>query len=162
VAVRELVLDAWAALTFKEALQRPDTQAHQWVPHRDRRRLAAYRLLHAYVANSAREFLRTLDEDEKAQHREYGDGELLVHRVVSGILGDEMAIVVDGADRDLPEIPPLPDEPEDPGDESTPLERASYEAQRRVWEQRAREAIDEWESAWVAQPELRERQEWLR
>lgn len=136
--------------------------ARTWVPKDDQRRLAAYMLLAAYVSNVAREYLRTLVEEERRAHREYGEAELLVQRVVSGVLGDDMAIAVDGADRDLPEAPVLPDEPADPGADAGGIARASYEAQVRVWEERARNAIAGWETDWAVRPSLQERQEWLR
>lgn len=157
-----LVLDTWSPLGHKQALERPETLARTWVPKDDRRRLAAYMLLAAYVQNVGREYLRTTSDEEKRDHREYGEAELLVQRVVSGVLGDDMAVAVDGAEADLPEAPVLPDEPADPGADAGGIARASYEAQLRVWEGRARQAIEEWEREWSAQPALVERQEWLR
>lgn len=157
-----LVLDQWAPLSHKEALEQPSALVSTWVSRDDRRRLASYMLLAAFVDNVGREYLRVTTQSDKDSHREYGDTELLVQRVVAGVLGDDLALSVDGADTDLPERPVLPDAPEPPGDDAGPLEQAAHAAQQRVWERRAAQAIEEWEAAWNEQPALVDRQEWLR
>jgi hypothetical protein len=162
VRLQSLVLDTWTPLSHKEALEQPSAIVATWVSQEDRRRLASYMLLGAFADNVGREYLRATSQTDKDAHREYGDAELLVHRVVSGVLGDDLVVGVDGADDDLPESPVVPDEPAPPAEDAGPIVRASYEAQMRVWEQRARAAIDEWEASWLSQPALVERQEWLR
>lgn len=162
MARSNVVLDLWAPLSHKQAFDRPQGLAHTWVNADSWRRLAAYTVLKAYCENVSRDYLRTEDEDEKAQHREYGDADLLVSRVVAGLLGDDMQIAVDGADHDPPDTPVIPAPPDEPGDAAGDIDRQVYDASRRVWEQRARDAIIDWEQTWEQLPALRDRQQWLR
>lgn len=160
--IRRLILDIWTSLSFKDAVNDPRDLTKSWVAASDRRRLAAYRMLCAYIYNTAREYLHSLSEKDRASHREYGDCALTVERIVAGILGDDMQIVVDGADADLAEAPVLPDPPPPLADDASDIERAAWNAQQAVYEERARQAIEEWQQAWAEQPVLVERQEWLR
>lgn len=158
---KAMVLDTWANLTYKRAFLNPHRYAGSWVPPTDLRRLTAYRVLAAYRDNVAREHLPAEDSAQR-EHREYGDAELIVHRVVSGILGDDMQIVVDDADNEPPDTPTMPAAPVQPADGASDIDRQVHEATVRVWEERATEAIAAWEEAWANLPTLRERQEWLR
>lgn len=183
--LRDLVIDTWSALTHKALVadaNRYDTMLPTWLSAEQQRRLAAYRTLAAYQENVARYLLRSWNvapdtesdaliisqarDDERQEYREYGDAALLVARVVSGVLGDSMAIVVEGADDELPDTPELPEFPDEP--EATGNEQADAIAQRihaiRVarWEAAAQATIDAWEQALLAQPGLQERQDWLR
>lgn len=160
--LRRFILDIWTSLSFKDAVNDPRDLTKSWVATSDRRRLAAYRMLCAYLANTAREYLHSLSEKDRSSHREYGDCELTVVRVAAGILGDDMEIVVDGADADLAEAPVLPDAPPPLADDASDVEREAWTAQQAVYEQRARQAIEAWQQAWAEQPGLIERQEWLR
>jgi hypothetical protein len=163
MVARALVLDHVSALNFKRVVEQPHGLAPSWVPPADLRRLAAYKVRAAYIENNARHYLPdSVGEAERTSHREYGDPRLLVNRAVAGVLGDSVEIVVEGADEELPDVPELPDEPEDPGEAASRLERTSYDAQRRVWEQRATETIEEWEQAWAERPALQAHQEWMR
>lgn len=161
----DLTIDQYAPLAHKTLFSHGGRSlAPTWVPPDQRRRLDAYRILAAYRSNVARWFLPDLDPTA-ANRREYGDAELIVERVVAGVLGDELAIVVDGANDELPDEPPLPDRPDDP----TQLDAETDEITRRVaqlrhdrWLEQANAIVDEWDAAWRAQPALRDRQEWLR
>src|SRR5436190_19197316 len=159
---KALVIDTYSNLRYKRAVDNPRRYAGTWVPTIDLDRLTAYRVLAAYRENIAREHIPTTNEDDRRSHREYGDAELIVHRVVSGVLGDDVQVVVDGADDDPPDTPVLPPQPDEPGPDATDIERRVHDAASRVWEQRATEAIADWEATWAALPSLRERQEWLR
>lgn len=162
MAARDLVLDFVSALNYKRAVERPQGLAPTWVPEEGLRRLAAYKVRAAYLENNARHYLPdTVSPAEQRAHREYGDPRLLVSRVVAGVLGDSIEILVDGANEDLPDAPKLPDEPEAPTDPS-PIQQAAYDAQRRVWEDRARTVVEEWEKAWAERPALTAHQDWLR
>lgn len=159
---QDLILDNWAPLSHKQAVEQPTAIVPTWVSRDDQRRIASYLLLAAFLDNVGRGYLRTDTDDEQKEHREYGDAALLVERIVSGVLGDDMQIIVEGADRDLPEGPVVPEEPDDPGPDASPMARAAFDAQVRVWQQRARQAIEEWEADWANQPALQDRQDWLR
>jgi hypothetical protein len=159
---RELVLDAYTALTLKGNVEQPSRIAPTWVNQSEQRRLAAYKVLAAYREQVAREHMRTTVDAEKRAHREYGEPGLIVDRVVAGILGDDPQIVVEGADDDLPDQPVLPERPAPLEGVEDSIERRSLEAQHRVWTVRAEESITRWEESWAAQPGQRERQDWLR
>lgn len=117
--VRDLIIDTWSSLSHKAGLDASARRrgrsllAPTWVGDHSRR-LDAYKLLAAYCRNVAREFLPdTVDEAERAAHREYGDAALLVNVVVAALLGDDVSIVVDGAGEQDPEgnaVDPAADE----------------------------------------------------
>ncbi len=163
MALRDLIFDPVASLSHKRAIDHPERLARSWVPPEHLRRLAAYKIRLSFIENVARFTLPDgiSDEDRRA-HREYGDAALLVQRVVAGVLGETLEIVVPGADADLGDAPRLPPEPDKPGPNASDIDDAVYEAQRRVWADRARGTIEEWEQAWADQPRLVEHQDWLR
>lgn len=104
---RQLVLDVWSALSFKRGIRSLETtggfrnwMAPGWVGEQNERRLAAYKVLYAIFRNSGREFLNTDDEEDRAQHREYGDAALLVKVVLAAVMGDDIGLSVEGADDD--------------------------------------------------------------
>lgn len=95
---RELIFDAWTAMSFKRALgnrKQPGVryESPSWVGEEHVRRLAAYKILQAYVDNSARHFL-AVTEDRADDHREYGDAALIRDTVLAALLGDDSEIVV--------------------------------------------------------------------
>lgn len=164
MALRDLTQDRFTPLVFKrKALGGDDgalpVLAPSWVPEADRRRLNAYKLRRAYVDNVARWFQP--DSDETKNHREYGDADLLVERVTGGLLGDEMQVVVDGADDDIPDAPKLPPKPSEPTN-GEDVDRRAFDAAMARWTDRADQAVVEWEQAWTSQPALQTRQDWLR
>lgn len=135
--------------------------APTWVPADQQRRLAAYKILAAYLNNVARWFLDgTTAADDR---REYGDPALLVARIVSALLGDDPEVVVDGAAVDpYPALPPRPPGPDDlPGD-ATDIERRVAEVAVARWERDAEQVVAEWTAAVEAQPARAERERWLR
>lgn len=126
MGARDLVLDAWAALSHKRGLDASRVPAPgvswvapTWVGDHDRR-LTAYRLLESYYRNVSREYLPIDSEAERAEHREYGDASLLVKTVVAAVLGEGAEIIVDGADD---------------SDDATPEAKAAHERQEylRAW-----------------------------
>jgi hypothetical protein len=109
--------DRWTPLDHKRGLAagRNTAVAPTWVPETERRRLAAYAILNAYLSNSQREMLDFAQpirgeltevseayenhsdaEYRRQQHREYGDPSLLVAQVAAAVLGEEPQIVVPG------------------------------------------------------------------
>lgn len=68
------------------------------------RRLTAYNLLEAYYRNSARDWLDVsiLDQDDIDKRREYGDPFVVVQQMVASVIGEDQAVMVDGADEDSP------------------------------------------------------------
>lgn len=156
-------IDQYSPLSHKMPLRPTDsTLAPTWVPADQKRRLDAYKVLAAYRGNVARWFIADATNDDIDRHREYGDAELLVQRVSGGVLGDNLQIVVDGADDDLPDMPDLPPEPDDPGPDASELEKRIHENRKQRWTEEATRIVDEWEAAWAARPTLIARQEWLR
>jgi len=104
-SVRQLVLDVHSALSFKRGIAPLEStsygrgwEAPTWVGAQHERRLAAYKVLYATFRNCGREFLGTDDEEAKAQHREYGDANLLVKVVLAAVLGDDISLVVADSD----------------------------------------------------------------
>lgn len=162
--LRDLVLDMWAQLNHKAAMTDPMRAglAPSWAGPDHRRRITAYHVLDAYLENSSRHHLRTLDDVERGEYREYGDCQLLVDRVVAGVLGDTFTVAVEGADDEIPDAPPLPDplEPLPEGADETAQRVHALQAERH--QMLVDEAIADWETAWRAQPGLRTQQEQLR
>jgi hypothetical protein len=132
MAQDELVLDEWAALSHKRALS--GAVVRGWMPPSwiggHQRRLTAYRILQAYLDNVARHFAAGDTPAARAERREYGDAELLVAVARQKLLGDDVQLVVEDADRDLPDL--AEGEVEDP--EAAAL-RADVEAaqERQEW-----------------------------
>jgi len=169
------IIDAWSPLSHKRYVDDgrstvPPTLAPIWVPANHRRRLDAYTILAAYRHNIARLFLPAvlagdqttgLIDNLQSDHREYGDADLIVDRVMAGVLGDNVEIVVDGADDDLPDAPQIPDEPVEP-DNPSPLDQRIYTIRHTMWQDTANQIVDEWVQAVTDQPALRDRQQWLR
>jgi hypothetical protein len=132
-----------------------------WVPMDDRRRLDAYRIRAAYLLNVARHFL-TASFGEQAERREYGDAAVLRDRVVAGILGDDVQIVVDGAAPDLPDAPDIAEKPDPPQSDADPIEQRVYDARLARWEAESNAAIDDWSATLDAQPRLAAWEAWWR
>lgn len=99
----ELLFDSWTSLSFKRALGNTRVggrswTAPTWVGDRNRRRLTAYTILQAYLDNAAREFLEVTDEEDRDNHREYGDAALLRNQILSALLGDTQVIYTPGSE----------------------------------------------------------------
>jgi hypothetical protein len=72
-----------------------------WIGEENRRRHQAYALLQGYRDNVARLFLPFTSTEELRTidgRREYGDAALLIETARSKMMGDQQAIVVQGAD----------------------------------------------------------------
>jgi hypothetical protein len=99
----DLILDNWAALSHKDALNASSSRGvgpapWSWVGSENARRLRAYMILEAYRRNVARWYVTASDEVQRQIRREYGDPSLLMRQVASSILGRGYRIAVDGAD----------------------------------------------------------------
>lgn len=159
------ILDQWAPLSHKVPLSgvRAQTLAPTWVPAESQRRLAAYKVLAAYLGNVARWHLpASVTPDEAAERREYGDPALIVDRVKAAVLGEEWTVVVDGADDDIPDRPTIPDPPAEPAEGAPEIERRIFTLATERHEAEITELVDEWEAAWREQPQLQQVQDWLR
>lgn len=103
----EIVFDAWTAMNFKRAMGNRKNPGHGWAmptwTGRHNRRLMAYRILAAYIDNTAREFLAQASAVERSEHREYGDAALIRDTILSALLGDEQRVAVPGAEEDDPD-----------------------------------------------------------
>ncbi len=157
-----VIVDQYSALSHKELVGQvndPSTAVRftpTWVPETERRRLAAYLVRAAYIANVARLTLpdATTTEDRRV-HREYGDPAMLVDRVVAAVLGDGWSIVVDGADDNLADAPVLPPRPDDAPDGADELVRRLAVGRLKVWQAEVDAALTRWEAAIDAQPTAR-------
>lgn len=119
MAPRNILLDAWSAISHKAPLrdEARDRAKHwaprDWVPEADRRRLNAYMVLAAYEANISRHFLSSDDSDPEGENREYGDAALIIDQVLAALLGEEQNVVVPGAedyDPDMEDPSIVPDD----------------------------------------------------
>ena len=163
----ELTIDIYAGLDHRD-----DTVdvSPVWAPEEDRRRLNFYFRVASYIETKAREGLAESadDPDRKTEWREYGDASVVVDRIASAVVGDNVTILVDGADDPLPnrpELEPAPLRLPDP-DEADPavvsVLDAEFVAVLAVWSATAAETIESWASRLSTVPVLQERQRWLR
>lgn len=101
MSLEELVFDAWTPMSFKRALGDRRIAGRAWTAPTwvgdHGRRLQAYSILQSYIDNASRHFLQLMDEEKRAEHREYGDAALLRNQILSALLGEEQRIVVEGA-----------------------------------------------------------------
>ncbi|RSS32786.1 hypothetical protein, partial [Streptomyces sp. WAC08241] len=106
--VKDVIVDAWGWANYKpiysDTLGMPHRRAFPeaaatWVPADDERRLAAYKLLAAYVGNQAAELTDLTSDTGPTDRREYGDPSMFVEAVLANVLGREQTIVVPGAEQ---------------------------------------------------------------
>jgi len=153
-----IIVDQYAPLAHKEIIgvygdaSTTATYTPSWVPAKDRRRLAAYLVRAAYLANVARLVLPSTSDADT--YREYGEPATLVRRLVASVLGEGWALAVDGADDDLLAGPTLPERPADPDTDDVIAQRI-HAGRLAAWERDALAAVDEWEKALDAQPRAR-------
>jgi hypothetical protein len=104
--LRELLIDAWSWLNYKQAMADPNRAGHHafpelntsWVPAEEMRRLAAYKLLAAYDSNQAGQLAAVTGDHHGVELRELGDPSKLIDTTLGYLLGAEQTIVVPGAD----------------------------------------------------------------
>lgn len=107
MADKEQHIDPWTFYdykpTFPESRGIKGNVVASWVGEHFRR-LSAYNLLESYYRNAARDWLdvTTIDQDDIDKRREYGDPYVIVQQMVASVLGEEQAIMVEGADEDSP------------------------------------------------------------
>lgn len=103
------ILDIWAPLNHKRPLGGTAVPGQSYlVPDwtgTHARRLKAYMILLAYLTNNARHFIDSTDDQERRERREYGDPEMLVSIVKAALLGEDVAVMVEGAEAD-PNVEP--------------------------------------------------------
>lgn len=158
------IIDLYAPLSHKQALDpdaaRPTVVAPSWVPSDDQRRLTAYYVLDSYRTNTARHLLPS-DSPRLDLLREYGDADLLVDRIVAGVLGTDWQIAVDGADFDIANLT-LPPRPDDPPATASEPENALVALQQAQWDAEATATVARATDALAVLPDLQARQEALR
>ncbi|MER6923116.1 hypothetical protein ABT314_29840, partial [Streptomyces spiralis] len=128
--MRELLIDAWSWLNYKQAMAHPSRPGHHpfpelntsWVPAEELRRLAAYKFLAAYDSNQAGQLASvTGDDHHGVERRELGDPSKLIDTTLSYLLGAEQTIVVPGAEH-----------PDQADEEPTPEAQAAADLQDRL------------------------------
>ncbi|MEU6421111.1 hypothetical protein [Streptomyces spiralis] len=128
--LRELLIDAWSWLNYKQAMAHPSRPGHHpfpelntsWVPAEDLRRLAAYKFLAAYDSNQAGQLASvTGDDHHGVERRELGDPSKLIDTTLAYLLGPEQTIVVPGAERI-----------DQAGEQAAPEARAAADLQDRL------------------------------
>lgn len=160
----DLIIDQYTPLAYKAAVGNASSvgwNAPIWAPADQRRRLAYYRVCAALLANAGRVFGRSGPKSQ-AKHREYGDAAVLRDRIRSGVLGDDWAWVIEGADTDLPDEPDLPEPPPDPAPDAPPAMARVAALRRARYETEVETAIQAWVEETTAQPGLRRLQDQLR
>jgi hypothetical protein len=105
----ELIIDPWTYFDFKKSFENRSTPNGLMLPSwvgEHARRLKSYQMLESYCRNTARAWMsHSLDPDDKANRREYGDADLLIKSVTSSVLGDSQNIHVEGEEDEDPENP---------------------------------------------------------
>lgn len=157
-------IDRWSHLDHR--IGTPDdpsglSVAPTWLPPREWRRLNAYRFLDAVNKNSSRWYLEATDDKERDRFREFGDPNLFGDRIAAGVVGDQIDVLVEGAEHAPPITVPLPETPLPP-DDGDPSAQAAYEAEMRVRAERSAVLIEDWERQWADYPGLVETQRWLK
>lgn len=120
------------------------------------RRLRAYRYLDGLRRNVGRYWS---DSTQRTKFREFGAFALYSDQIAAGIIGDQVAIVADGLDSELPATPPVPPKPQPPSDETEDQE--VYAATLEVWEANRDRVLEEWTAAHDERGPLEEAQAWL-
>jgi hypothetical protein len=106
VRLRELLIDAWSWLNYKQAMADPTRPGYHafpelntsWVPAEELRRLTAYKFLAAYDSNQAGQLAAVTGDHHGVERRELGDPSKLIDTTLGYLLGPEQTIVVPGAD----------------------------------------------------------------
>ncbi|WP_406515645.1 hypothetical protein OH809_25300 [Streptomyces sp. NBC_00873] len=103
--LREVLIDAWSWLNYKQAMADPTGPGHHafpelnnsWVPGGELRRLAAYKFLAAYDSNQAGQLAAVTGDHHGLERRELGDPAKLINTTLGYLLGAEQTIVVPGS-----------------------------------------------------------------
>ncbi|MFE7547088.1 hypothetical protein [Streptomyces gardneri] len=107
MGLKQIVIDAWGWANYKPVYSDPrgmpnrrafPEAAASWVPAGDERRIAAYKLLAAYVNNQAAELAQYTNPDAD-DRREFGDPSMFVETTLANLLGREQTITVPGAEQ---------------------------------------------------------------
>ena len=155
--------DQYSELSHKRtmALDKPASfEVQQWVPEHHHRRISAYLILFMYATNTARFGLDFEHEDDRDNHREWGDPSTLRDRIVAGLLADfHYAIPA----LMLAEAPPpsLTDRPTEPDEEAGDLERRRYTLAVQAWEEDLTAKLERYEEARKDIERLRKWNDWI-
>jgi len=155
-------LDRWSYLDHRIGTPNHSTVgvAPGWLPQDQWRRISAYRFLDALNKNSTRWYMEWDEDYQRDQFVEMGDPWLFGDRIAAGVVGDQIELVVDGAEHPPPSVVPIAQEPTEPetGDE---VSLAAYQAEVEIRAAQSSDIIDEWKQQWEDYPRLKEVQRWL-
>ncbi|MDX2849330.1 hypothetical protein PV342_12845 [Streptomyces sp. PA03-3a] len=106
MGLRELLIDAWSWLNYKQAMADPTRPGQSafpelntsWVPGEELRRLSAYKFLAAYDSNQAGQLAAVTGDQHGVERRELGDPSKLIDTTLGYLLGAQQTIAVPGAD----------------------------------------------------------------
>lgn len=142
----QIVFDAWTSLSFKRSLGSKRQGGVSWAAPTwvgdHMRRLTAYALLQSFLENSARSWLQEITDEDRDQHREYGDAALIRDIILAALLGEDQDLVVDSAEDFDPEL-----EGQEPVEGEEALKQNSAEA-RAAWQ------LQEWFRKWAEDEKL--------
>lgn len=158
------IVDAWSFFSHKAGLDgetSPRWVTKNWLPETEVRRLTAYRVLASYMVNNARQVLTDIPEDKRIEQREYGDPSLVVAKIVSGVLGEDVQVILPDMQRALADAPTLNDRPTEPENPEDELETFLYESTLEMWEEQKRQEIENWVLARGELGRLEEAKEWI-
>ena len=102
-------LDRWSFLDHRigTAAQPKVGTAPGWLPPDQWRRISAYRFLDALNKNSTRWYMEWDEDYQRDQFVEMGDPWLFGDRIAAGVVGDQIELVVDGAEHPPPSVGPI-------------------------------------------------------
>lgn len=99
----ETIIDPWTWLDHKPTFSHRTAgswQAPMWVGEHFRR-LQAYRILDSYYRNASREWMDpSMDEEDRANRREYGDAQTVVNQILTSLIGHDQSIIVGGNEQE--------------------------------------------------------------
>lgn len=139
--LEDFIIDPWLALSFKRVMgdrTMPGVswQSPGWVGVKHQRRLMAYKVRELLYQNAARHVMPYSDPKDRSNHREYGDGYVLVETVLAALKGETQEIIVPGAENfneDQPDNPPAGLTDAKPDEQSQDKKSASLQDDLRAW-----------------------------
>lgn len=82
-------LDQWSYVDHKSGIDAARLEFPSWVPIGEQRRLTAYLIYASYRRNTARSWVQ---RDQTRNRREYGDPDVIVETLASGVISDSPSI----------------------------------------------------------------------
>ncbi len=169
MAVTPLV-DMWSGLDHKAGMDIEGAAAlgtPEYLPPHDRRRIAAFYLLAAFMESKARVYLNPNadDPDKELNRRELGDAGVIISRIAAAMLGEDPEIAIWGAESPIPDRADVPDAPLEPSGDLSEAEgriaQLIFDTASAEWERRAEAIVEEWRKLIEERPALEERHRWL-